>query len=67
MTVTTVVQFGLGAGIGLARGFQLNGGLMFGSQDLSSAWRPERSWFVGLAIDPVILADVVSQSGSTKK
>jgi hypothetical protein len=63
----TVVQFGLGAGLGLARGFQLNAGVMFGAPDLNSAWRLDRSWFFGIAIDPVILADVVSQGNSTKK
>ncbi|MDB4955788.1 MAG: hypothetical protein JWO36_3357 [Myxococcales bacterium] len=63
----TVVQFGFGVGLNLAKGFQLNGGLLFGAADASSAWRPERTWFVGLAIDPVILAEVMSQSGNTKK
>jgi hypothetical protein len=63
----TVAQFGLGAAANLVAGFQLNAGWMFGSTDTNSAWRYNRTWFVGLAIDPVILADVASQGSSTKK
>jgi hypothetical protein len=62
----TVVSFGGGLGINVVPAFQINGGLLFGTSDVSSSWRIERSWFVGVAIDPIVLSDVISQSGKGK-
>ena len=62
----TVVQFGGGVALNLVRAFQVNAGLLFGSSDASSAWRIERNWFVGIAIDPLILSEVVSTNGALK-
>jgi hypothetical protein len=56
----TVVQFGGGLALNLARAFQVNGGVLFGTADTATAWRLERNWFVGIAIDPVLLSEVIS-------
>lgn len=56
----TVVQFGGAVGINLLRAFQINGGLLFGTNDTNSAWRIERNWFVGIAIDPIILSEAIT-------
>ncbi|MCW5807261.1 MAG: hypothetical protein KIT31_33205 [Deltaproteobacteria bacterium] len=56
----TVVQLGGALGVNLVRAFQVNAGLLVGTADTNTAWRIERSWFVGIAIDPVILADALA-------
>ena len=56
----TLVQFGLAAGLNLVPAFQINGGLLFGTTDGNIAWRIERNWFLGIAIDPLILADAIA-------
>lgn len=56
----TVVQFGGGVGINFVRAFQVNAGLLFGTSDTNSAWRLERNWFVGIAIDPIMLSEALA-------
>jgi hypothetical protein len=56
----TIVQLGGGVGIYMVRAFQINGGMLFGSSDANTAVRFERNWFVGIALDPVILAEAMS-------
>ena len=33
----------------------------------TTAWRVERSWYAGIAIDPVRLSGVIGASGAPKK
>ena len=58
----TVVEFGGGIGVNFVKAFQINGGFLFGTTDVNSSWRLQQHWFVGIAIDPIILADVITQS-----
>lgn len=61
---TTNFQLGAGAAVFVTRTFHLNGGFLFGTKDLTTTWRPERSWFVGVGIDPFILTE--TQTIATK-
>lgn len=61
----TVVQFGGALGYNFVRSFQVNAGLLFGTTDNNIAWRLERNWFVGIAVDPLILSDAIA-TGSRK-
>lgn len=53
----TNFQVGAGMAVFVNRAFQINGGLLVGTKDLASRWKPENSWFVGIGVDPFILAD----------
>lgn len=57
----TTVEFGFGLAFFLNRFVQLNGGLLFGTTDNESGWRPDRRWFIGLGLDPFLMAEVLSQ------
>jgi hypothetical protein len=54
------IQLGLGLTVFLVRSFHLNGGFLFGTGDITTGWQAERSWFVGVGIDPALLADAKS-------
>ncbi len=54
------VQLGLGLTVFMVRSFHLNTGFLFGTGDISTGWQAERSWFVGVGIDPALLADAKS-------
>ncbi|MBK9264234.1 MAG: hypothetical protein IPM54_31085 [Polyangiaceae bacterium] len=53
----TNFQVGAGVAVFVNRAFQINGGLLVGTKDLASRWKPENSWFLGIGVDPFILAD----------
>ena len=64
---STVADFGGGVAIFVNKYFQLNGGLLIGTKDISSGWRAEERWFVGVGIDPLLLAEAISaQPGKGK-
>jgi hypothetical protein len=65
----TLVQFGAGLGLNLSQAFQMNGGVLFGTADVNTAWRLERSWYLGLAVDPLILSEAwtAKSTGSAPK
>jgi hypothetical protein len=54
---STTFQLGLGGGVFLTRSLQLNGGVLIGTNNFSTPWRLGRSWYVGLALDPFLLAE----------
>jgi hypothetical protein len=58
----SVVQIGLGLGIYITPPFQFNAGFLFGTNDLSTTWLPDRSWYVGFAIDPFLLTETKTTS-----
>ena len=60
-----LLRFGGGFALNLVRPLQFNGGLLFGTDDVGTAWRWSRSWYVGIAVDPVLLVEAIG--GSPKK
>ncbi len=63
----TTAQLGLGLGVFINRAFQLNTGLMFGTEHVSVPWVFEENWFVGIGVDPFILAEMLNTKvGGTK-
>lgn len=57
----TVAQFGFGIGWNIVRGMQANAGLLAGTTDSNTQWRLDRGWFVGIAVDPIVIADILTQ------
>src|SRR6185295_3905843 len=63
----TSVQLGVGFAFHPGvKPLQINAGLLFGTADGSSAWRWDRTWFLGIAIDPILLSDAINTAESTK-
>lgn len=67
LTVSAGIRFGsnedllgltLGPALNLAPGFQLLGGLQFGTANITDPWRIEREWFVGVGFSPDVFTKV---------
>lgn len=54
---TSILQLGFGASVYVTRSFLFNAGVLLGTRDGSTWWDPERNWFVGFAVDPVLLTE----------
>lgn len=55
---STVVQVGAGIGIFFTQSMQLNFGMFAGTSSVSTWWDPARNWFIGFAIDPILLSEM---------
>jgi hypothetical protein len=60
-----VLRFGGGVALNLVRPLQINAGVLLGTDDPGTAWRWSRSWYVGVAVDPVLLVEAIG--GSPRK
>lgn len=58
----TIVQLGFGLGLNLSQAFQFNGGFLFGTADANTTWRDERNWYIGVAVDPLIISEMLSSA-----
>src|SRR5205807_2644702 len=57
---STIAELGAGLAIFINSYFAINGGFLAGTKDISSGWRIEEKWFVGAAIDPLLLAETIA-------
>jgi hypothetical protein len=57
---TNVLQLGFGGAVFFTRSLSVNGGVLLGTRDASTWWDPQRNWFVGIALDPILLAEARS-------
>ena len=64
---TTNFQFGAGPTIFLHEAFHVNSGFLFGTKDNAASWRPGKSWFVGIGLDPFLLADAIAVASKKGK
>ncbi|HEX8819147.1 MAG TPA: hypothetical protein VF794_04420 [Archangium sp.] len=61
---TTLVQFGVAASFFLNRAMLINTGVLFGSTDTTRYWKPAENFFIGFAIDPILLMELRNTNSS---